>query len=127
MKKHWTSYAQHIIDNINHLKGIEPAKMEEDYVVYNGALHLMQTLAESTQALPTALKERHPHIRWRDIADFRNYVAHGYLGELNPEIVKAAMENHLEPLRIAVQEMLDHRSEYEDDPKSKKPRRDTAT
>jgi uncharacterized protein with HEPN domain len=43
-------------------------------------LHELQELAESTQRLSPELRERHPQVPWRQIADFRNVVVHNYMG-----------------------------------------------
>lgn len=46
----------------------------------DAVLRNLHTLAESTQRLSKAAKERRADIPWRAIAGFRNLVVHEYLG-----------------------------------------------
>ena len=52
------------------------------------------------------LERMHPAIRWRQIAGFRNQLAHEYLG-LDHELIWAILSQHLQPLRQAVAEHLE--------------------
>jgi uncharacterized protein with HEPN domain len=106
VKKHWTHYAHHILENIIHLNRVRP-DIEADIDKYSASLRYLQTLSESTQRLPQKLKDSHPEILWQDISDFRNILVHDYLGEIEPATIKDIIDSHLEPLRAAVQSMLD--------------------
>lgn len=50
-----------------------------DIKTQDAVLHVLQTLAESTQRFSDALKASHPEVDWRNISAFRNVVVHGYL------------------------------------------------
>ncbi len=75
-----------------------------DRKTQSAAMRELQTLAESTQRLPSELKQRHREIPWQDIAGFRNVLVHGYLG-INLERVWEIVERDLPPLRAAVETM----------------------
>ena len=105
MKKHWTHYADHIIENIDHLNRVRSDIADIDK--YNASLRYLQTLSEATQKLPQKFKDDHPEILWQDISDFRNILVHDYLGEIEPDTIKEIIDSHLEPLRAAVKNMLD--------------------
>lgn len=52
------------------------------------------------------LEITHPTIRWRQIAGFRNQLAHEYLG-LDHELIWGILSHHLSPLRQALSEHLE--------------------
>jgi uncharacterized protein with HEPN domain len=52
------------------------------------------------------LESTHPAIRWRQIAGFRNQLAHEYLG-LDHELIWGILNQHLRPLRHALSEHLE--------------------
>lgn len=52
------------------------------------------------------LESTHPAIRWRQIAGFRNQLAHEYLG-LDHELIWGILNRHLQPLRQALSEHLE--------------------
>jgi len=51
------------------------------------------------------LEAAHPGIRWRRIADFRNVLAHEYLG-IDDILVLSIIENQLPPVRAALSDYL---------------------
>ena len=51
------------------------------------------------------LESAYPDIRWRRIADFRNVLAHEYLG-IDDILVLSIIENQLPPVRAALSEYL---------------------
>lgn len=74
---------------------------------------LLRNLEISGQAFKDygieTLEARRPDIRWRQIAGFRNQLAHGYLG-LDHALIWGILTNHLRPLRQALAEYLDSHS-----------------
>jgi uncharacterized protein with HEPN domain len=52
------------------------------------------------------LESTHPAVRWRQIAGFRNQLAHEYLG-LDHELIWGILNQHLRPLRHALSEHLE--------------------
>lgn len=46
----------------------------------DATLRNLQILAESSQRLSEKLKDEQPKVPWREIAGFRNVLAHDYLG-----------------------------------------------
>lgn len=77
----------------------------QDVDVQDAVLWRLETLAEATGRLSSALRERHPEIRWRAIYGFRNIAAHAYL-ELRLDQVWEIVEQHLPTLRDVVQREL---------------------
>ncbi|MEI8295435.1 MAG: HepT-like ribonuclease domain-containing protein [Alphaproteobacteria bacterium] len=92
----------HILDSIALLKEYTSGYNRNTFAAtnekYDAILRRLQTMAEATQKLPTELKESHSSIQWKKISDFRNIVAHDYLGEI--------ITQHLKPLEEATKKML---------------------
>lgn len=73
--------------------------------VQSAVLYDLQTMAESAKRVPDDLKEQHPEVAWRDIADFRNIVVHDYLG-VDLGVVWEIIRSDLPILQQAVDQML---------------------
>ncbi|MEY6433634.1 DUF86 domain-containing protein [Thioalkalicoccus limnaeus] len=92
------------IERISEYTKGERATFMGSRLVQDAVIRNLQTLAESTQRLSDRLKSAEPGIPWRDIAGFRNVLAHGYLG-LDPELVWSVIEQDLPGLAQAVARM----------------------
>lgn len=57
-------------------------------------------IGETSKKLPDDLKQRHPHLPWRERATFRNFASHDYFGVDARLVWQAAMS--LEPIRTMV-------------------------
>ena len=76
-------YLEHILECIERVERYTEGERERfmaDTQVQDAVLRNLQTLAESTQRLPEALKQAHPDLDWRAIAGFRHILVHDYLG-----------------------------------------------
>lgn len=107
MRKGWQLYAQHILDTVEKLYRIrDRGDIEKDEILYDATLRNLQTLSEATQKLPENLKNLHPEIPWQNISGFRNILVHNYLGEIDHATLANVVETQLQPLQIAVSQML---------------------
>ena len=73
-----------------------------DQMIQDAILRRMETLSDATSKLSPELKSRHPLIRWRDITDFRNILAHAYM-EIDIDIIWDIITKSLPMLRASVQ------------------------
>ena len=102
-------YLEHILESIDlisvHLAmgGGGKQAFLQNVTVKDAVLRTLQVMSESTQRLSDAAKHSAPEIEWQDISDFRNVLAHEYLGDLDLEIVWKVIEQKLPALKIAVQ------------------------
>ncbi|MBN8463265.1 MAG: DUF86 domain-containing protein [Dechloromonas sp.] len=79
----------------------------ENRVIRDALLRNLEIVGQSFKDYGIETLERmHPAIRWRQIAGFRNQLAHEYLG-LDHELIWAILSQHLQPLRQAVAEHLE--------------------
>lgn len=68
-------------------------------------LYYLQTMSETTQRLPDALKKQQSHIDWVGISGFRNRIVHGYLN-INSRLVWQVIKNELPELKSAIKALL---------------------
>jgi len=102
-------YLEHILECIDlisvHLKTGGGGKQGflQHVTVKEAVLRTLQVMSESTQRLSSAAKASAPEIEWQDISDFRNVLAHEYLGDLDLEIVWKVIEQKLPDLQASIQ------------------------
>lgn len=63
-----------------------------------------EIIGEAASRLPTNYKEAHPHIEWRIIKDFRNFIIHDYFG-INHQIVWDTIQFRLPDLLKSINEL----------------------
>jgi len=78
---------------------------EHDPRTQDAVLRRMETLADAASHLSDGLKGRHLQIEWRQIADFRNVLAHGY-ADIRLDRVWRAIVADLPALNAVVHEEL---------------------
>jgi uncharacterized protein with HEPN domain len=80
----------------------------EERRTQDAVLRRMETLADAAAHLSAPLQQRHPNVPWRQIADFRNVLAHGYT-DLHLNAVWKAIVEDLPPLKAVVEQELSER------------------
>ena len=76
------------------------------HMVQDAVLRNLQVLAESTQRLSDSLKASQPEIKWPEIAGFRNFLVHDYLG-VDLEVVWHIVEEDVPSLKKAVAGLIE--------------------
>ena len=69
-------------------------------LVQDAVLRNLQTMAESTQRLSSAAKDRRPEVDWTALAGLRNVLVHAYLG-VDLIQVQQAIEQDMPELKMA--------------------------
>jgi uncharacterized protein with HEPN domain len=95
------------IERVNqYTKGLgSPEEFFKSSVVFDASLMNFINIGEMTDRLSKELKDRHADIDWQKVKDFRNLVAHDYLG-VDAEEVWQIIKNDLPILRNAVNNLL---------------------
>lgn len=98
-------YLRHMLECIERIEeyvgGDEP-RFKASRLVQDATIRNLQTLAESSQRLSGALRERAPDVPWRAIAGLRNILVHDYLG-VDLEAVWRIVAADLPTLRSALE------------------------
>lgn len=101
-------YLTHILDAIQRIEDRTAAGQQaftRDDVVQDAVIRRLETLADASGLLSQELRDRHPEIPWRQVADFRNRVAHGYL-DVDLGLVWRVIAEDLPALRAVVEQEL---------------------
>lgn len=77
-------FVQDILECIEHLErytnGISYAEFELNIEKQDAVIRRIEIIGEATKNLPTALRNKYPHIPWKQIAGMRDVVTHDYSG-----------------------------------------------
>lgn len=76
-------YVEHVLGCIARIESYTAGKKSvfvDSTLVQDAVVRNLQVLAESTQRISEAIKQKYPEVDWRGLAGFRNVLAHGYLG-----------------------------------------------
>jgi uncharacterized protein with HEPN domain len=92
------------MDRIFEYTHAERRRFDASRLVQDAVIRNLQTLAESSQRLSGEIKGTEPQIPWRELAGFRNVIAHGYLG-VDLAAVWLVVEQDLPSLGEAVDRM----------------------
>jgi uncharacterized protein with HEPN domain len=102
-------YLIHICECIERIESYVGAGDETAFMastlIQDAVLRNLQIMAESTQRLSGTLKSAHPEIDWRQLAGFRNVLAHDYLS-VEPDRVWLVIEQDLPSLKLSIAAML---------------------
>ena len=69
---------------------------------YDALTYRLAMIGETSKKLPDEIKTRHPHLPWREMATFRNFASHDYLGVDGHLVWQSAMS--LKPIKVMVEE-----------------------
>ena len=104
------SRLHHMTEAIN---AIERLCTDKDFASYSGDPDLVaaveryiERLSEASRNVPDELKQQHPHIDWRGVADIGNVLRHAYDQVIDQEVWEAVTKD-LAPLRLAVAAILE--------------------
>lgn len=65
----------------------------------------LERLSEASRHIPQSLKDDHPAIDWRGVADIGNVLRHAY-DQVSDQRVLQAVIGDLPPLKVAIEAML---------------------
>jgi uncharacterized protein with HEPN domain len=66
----------------------------------------VEIVSEASRHIPDELKQRYPHIYWREISAIGNLLRHEY-GRVDDRIIWRVVEEYLPELKDVVTEMLE--------------------
>ena len=79
---------------------------KDDMLRLYAVIRCLEIISEASRRLPDELKARHPEIAWARMAGAGNVYRHEY-EDVAASFVWVVLENHLPPLRIAIDHELD--------------------
>ena len=82
-----------------------------DQKTQDATIRALYMVTDVSKRLSPGAKDAMDHVPWGDIAGFRNYLVHEYLGDLDLEIVWKSIEDELPPLEKAVAHYIKNKKE----------------
>lgn len=102
-------YLGHILRCISRIEeyvSVSSEAFSSSHLVQDAVLRNLQTMAESTQRLSSAAKERRPDVDWAALAGLRNVLVHAYLG-VDLDQIQRAIEQDMPRLKTACHRILE--------------------
>jgi len=62
------------------LEGVDRAAFLTSELIQSAVLQKLTVMGEAVANLPDSLKQKYPHVPWREIVKFRNAAVHAYFG-----------------------------------------------
>ncbi len=88
-----------------YLAGVDEVAFRASSLLQDAVVRNLLTIGEAAKSLPDEVKQKQPHINWRDIARMRDKLIHHYF-KTNLEIVWSTATQDLAFLKTAVTELL---------------------
>lgn len=82
-------------------KGLSATTLRNSDLHFDATIRNLEILGEAIKNIPDEWKDEEPSIQWKNIANFRNRLAHAYFG-IDDEIIWDIISNHLEAVREAL-------------------------
>lgn len=100
---------EHIINAIDiilqRIEGLTYNDFTSDKILYGGIVYHTMIIGEAAYKLSQDFVSAHPQVPWRDIADMRHHLVHGYY-QVDSRIVWTVIQNDLQYLRDQVVSIL---------------------
>lgn len=84
MKKDDLVYLKHISDAISRIEeytqDVGYEDFMENHLIQDGVIRQVEIIGEATKQLSDEIREKYPHIPWKDIVGMRDKLIHGYFG-----------------------------------------------
>jgi uncharacterized protein with HEPN domain len=102
VSRDWRLYLDDIVEYaeraLRYTEGLTYEQFLADTRTYDATLRCLEIVGEAVKKLPIHVRELAPGVPWRQIAGFRDRLAHGY-SDLDDEIVWSVVQQQLVPLR----------------------------
>ena len=92
---------RHMLDHaweaVEMVRNRSRADLDTDRMLNLALVRLSEIVGEAATRIPEAFRSRHPQVPWRDVADLRNRLIHGY-DTVNFDILWTIVQDDLPPL-----------------------------
>lgn len=109
MIKEATIFLQHILESIEliekRIDGVGYKKFVEDVDIQDMVIRRLEIIGEAVRNLPKEFREEHSEIGWKDPADMRSTLIHGYFA-VDLDVVWDTISNDLPLFKKQIKELL---------------------
>ncbi|MCP4105263.1 MAG: DUF86 domain-containing protein [Desulfobacteraceae bacterium] len=103
-------YLQHIYDAAvkigQYIHGIDEDNFLQNSLVQDGVIRQLEIIGEAIKNLSSELRNRHPHISWRDFAGMRDKLIHQYFG-VDLQIVWTTATDDIPEIKEKINKILE--------------------
>lgn len=87
------------------VEGMDFENFKEDDKTSSAVIRKFEIIGEATKNIPQSIKEKYPHIPWKEMAGFRDRLIHFYFG-IKYDIVWDTIKLRLPELRNNIEKLL---------------------
>jgi len=87
------------------VEGMNFESFKEDDKTSSAVIRKFEIIGEATKNIPQSIKEKYPHIPWKEMAGFRDKLIHFYFG-IKYDIVWDTIKLRLPELRNNIEKVL---------------------
>jgi uncharacterized protein with HEPN domain len=102
VSRDWRVYLDDIVEAADLVAEFTDGMTLEAFIAdrrtYHAVLRNLEILGEAAKKLPVEVRERAPDVPWKQIAGFRDHLAHAYF-ELEDEVIWTVVRQHLPAFR----------------------------
>jgi len=88
------------------IQGCSRSDLDSDRKLNLALVRLMEITGEASAQIPESFRARYPEVPWRDIADLRNRLIHGYEA-VDLDILWAILRDDIPPLIDQLNKVID--------------------
>jgi uncharacterized protein with HEPN domain len=101
---HMLDHAREAVEIVRHRTR---AHLDTDRMLNLVLVRLMEVVGETAAQIPEEFRARYPEVPWRDVADLRNRLIHGY-DEVDFDILWAIIQRDLPSLIQELETIIEH-------------------
>ncbi|MBN2394724.1 MAG: DUF86 domain-containing protein [Anaerolineae bacterium] len=99
-------HAREAVEMVHHRSRVD---LDMDRMLNLALVRLMEIVGEAAVRMPEAFRSRYPQIPWRDVADLRNRLIHGY-DTVDFDILWTIIQEDLPPLIEQLETILEQQN-----------------
>jgi uncharacterized protein with HEPN domain len=108
VKREWKLRVQDILDSLakieSFIKGYTLDSFSKDQKTFDAVIRNLEIVGEASHHIPLKVKQKYKAIPWRELRDFRNFLAHIYGADA--KVIWDTIHDNLFPLRNELKALL---------------------
>jgi uncharacterized protein with HEPN domain len=110
VSRDWRLYLDDIVDAATLVqeftRGLSKREFLDDLKTYHAVIRNLEILGEAAKKLQSDVCEQAPDVPWRQLAGFRDRLAHGYF-DMDDDVIWSVIQEHLAILKAEAERLRD--------------------